>query len=279
MRLRQAWVVWGLVIACAGSIVQAQAARLTDGTAVHVRLTADLLSSQAAVGARVDLEVSQPVMLHGAVAIPAGTTAWGGVQEVKKGKVLRFDIEGLRLPNLEVVKLRCSTLKTAKVVKDELKVETQVNGDLGAPKGSEFTAYLDQDVNVELTEAPATPAPVATPAPAPAPTPAPKPVAVPATPAPAPQTVPAPAAAPVTPAAPAAQPGEYITVEFFSDPLGADILIDDEFHGSTPSILKIVPGSHRVEFRLMGYKARSQPLNLPPGSPLRTVRMPLEKQP
>lgn len=299
MRLRQAWVVWGLVIACAGSIVQGQAARLTDGTAVHVRLTADLLSSQAAVGARVDLEVSQPVMLHGAVAIPAGTTAWGGVQEVKKGKVLRFDIEGLRLPNLEVVKLRCSTLKTAKVVKDELKVETQVNGDLGAPKGSEFTAYLDQDVNVELTEAPATPAPVAAPAPAPAPTPAPepqpapapaavvpptpapapKPAAVPATPAPAPQTVPAPAAAPVTPAAPAAQPGEYITVEFFSDPLGADILIDDEFHGSTPSILKIVPGSHRVEFRLMGYKARSQPLNLPPGSPLRTVRMPLEKQP
>jgi hypothetical protein len=215
---------------------------------------------------------------------------------VKKGKVLRFDIEGMRLPNLEVVKLRCSTLKTTKVGKDELKVETQVNGDLGAPKGSEFTAYLDQDVNVELTEAPATPAPVAAPAPAPAPTPAPepqpalapaavvpptpapapKPAAVPATPAPVPQTVPAPAAAPVTPAA---QPGEYITVEFFSDPLGADILIDDEFHGSTPSILKIVPGSHRVEFRLMGYKARSQPLNLSPGSPLRTVRMPLEKQP
>ena len=50
MRLRQAWVVWGLVIACAGSIVQARAARLNDGTAIHVRLTADLLSSQAAVG-------------------------------------------------------------------------------------------------------------------------------------------------------------------------------------------------------------------------------------
>jgi hypothetical protein len=76
-----------------------------------------------------------------------------------------------------------------------------------------------------------------------------------------------------------AQPAEYITVECFSDPLGADIVIDDEFHGSTPSILKLLPGDHRIEYRLMGYKAQSQPLNLKAGTGLRTVRMTLEKQP
>jgi hypothetical protein len=56
-------------------------------------------------------------------------------------------------------------------------------------------------------------------------------------------------------------------------------MIDDEFHGSTPSILKLLPGNYRIEFRLMGYKAHSQPLNLTPGTGLRTVRMDLEKQP
>jgi len=68
-----------------------------------------------------------------------------------------------------------------------------------------------------------------------------------------------------------------VTVECFSDPLGADILIDDDFHGSTPSILKLAPGNHQIEFRLMGYKPHSQPLNLTPGTGLRTVRMTLEK--
>jgi hypothetical protein len=82
----------------------------------------------------------------------------------------------------------------------------------------------------------------------------------------------------VTHAPPPAQPGEYITVECFSDPLGADILIDDEYHGSTPSILKLQPGKHQIEYRLMGYKAHVESLDLTPGR-LRTVRVTLEKQP
>lgn len=44
MRIWQAGVAWGLVVACAGSMVHAQAARLADGTAVRVRLTANLLT-------------------------------------------------------------------------------------------------------------------------------------------------------------------------------------------------------------------------------------------
>jgi hypothetical protein len=286
-------------------MAQAQTARLADGTAIRVRLTADLLSAQAAVGSRVDMEVAQPVMLQGGVAIPTGAVVWGAIQDVKKGKSLHFDVEGMRLPNLQTVKLRCSAHKTGNAAKDEIKVETQVGGDLGAAKGSEFTAYLDQDVDVEVAAAPAQPAPVqpapaVTPAPAPQPaTPAPTPVSTPAPAAVAPPTpqaetppaTPAPvaappvASAPAAPAAPpaaqpapAAQPKEYITVECFSDPTGADIMIDDEFHGSTPSILKLLPGNHQIEFRLMGYKAHSQPLNLTPGTGLRTVRMTLEKQ-
>jgi len=307
MRIRQGWWGWGWVVVCTCSV--AQAAHLADGTAVRVRLTSDLMSSQAVVGARVDLEIAQPVMAEGAVVIPQGSVVWGAVQDVKKGKILHFDVEGVRLPNQEVVKLRVSPHKTTNAAKDMIKVETQVGGDLGAAKGSEFTAYLDQDVDVEAVGAPPAPAPPApavpsqpvTPAPAPVVAPAPAAPAQPVAPTPAPVATPTPAPiaapppqpeappaprAPVSPApevpappAPAVQPGEYITVECFSDPLGADIMIDDEFHGSTPSILKLPPGNHHIEYRLMGYKAQSQPLDLKFGTGLRTVRMTLEKQP
>jgi hypothetical protein len=269
---------------------------------VRVRLTADVTSSQASVGARVDLEVAQPVTLEGVVVIPEGAVAWGAVQDAKKGKSLRFDVEGVRLPSQQIIKLRCSTHKTNNAARDEIKVETQVGGDLGAAKGSEYTAYLDQDLSVEVPGAPTAPAPPApaaapaTPTPAPAePAPAtvaaPTPQAVRPSPPPAPATVAVPTPQPAKPApppvytapvahpAPAVQSGEYIRVECYSDPLGADIIIDDEFHGSTPSILKLVPGNHQIEFRLMGYKGHSQTLNLTPGSSLTTVRMTLEKQP
>lgn len=305
LRYKLAMVAWSLTILVGAGVGQTCAAQLADGTAVHVRLTADLLSARAAVGNRVDMEVSQPVTLQGVVAIPLGATVWGAVQSVKSGKLLHFDIEGLRLAHLETVKLRCSQQKTTRAAKDEIKIETQVGGDLGAAKGSEFIAYLDQDVNLDITRLPAAPAnpePAVAPAPALRPVPVASPPAPPSppaspsraavsTPAPVAAAPPAPAPpapdnpphAPSTPAlavhpAPPAQPGEYVTIQCFSDPLGADILIDDDFHGSTPSILKLPPGNHRIEYRLMGYKAVSQPLNLTPGMPVQTVQLPLVKQ-
>src|SRR5208283_6161422 len=163
MKIRQ-MVVWGLVVACASGMVQAQAARLAEGSVVHVRLTSDLLSAQATVGARVDLEISAPVTLQGVVVIPPGSVVWGAVQDVKKGKSLHFDVEGVRLPNQQIVKLRVSPHKTTNAGKDEIKVETEVGGDVGAAKGSDFTVYLDQDVNVDVPGAPSTPTPMVAPA-------------------------------------------------------------------------------------------------------------------
>jgi len=302
MRIKQGLLAWGLVVACACSMAQAQMTHLADGTSVRVRLTSDLTSSQAVIGARVDMEIAEPVTSQGVVVIPAGAVVWGAVQDAKKGRSLRFDVEGVRLPNQEIVKLRVSPHKTTSAGKDMIKVETQVNGDLGAAKGTEYIAYLDQDLEVAgAPAAPVQPAPVAAPetkpqpaTPAPAPTVAPEAVA-PAPPAPKPETPPppptsvtaqpavsapaAPVAAPAPRPAPAAQPGEYITVECFSDPLGADIMIDEEFHGSTPSILKLPPGNHQIEYRLMNYKAQSKTLNLKPGDTLTTVRMTLAPQP
>jgi hypothetical protein len=274
MKVRQVVVALALVLVCGGGLVQAESVRLADGTPVRVRLKADLLSAQATEGSRVDFEVAQPVMQHGAVVIPEGSVAWGAVQLAKKGKVLRFDIERLRLPSLKDVKLRCSPQKTTNVGKNEIKIESHVGSDLGVPKGSVFAAYLDQDVTVEVAGAPAAPV-----APSPPVTVAPAVPAAAVPPAVSPPPV-AQSVSPVVPAPPAAgaQPGEYVTVECFSDPLGADILIDGEFHGNTPSILKILPGKREFEYQLFGYQAHTETLALTPGSGIRTLRVTLEKK-
>lgn len=286
---------------CAGSVVEARAAKLPEGTAVRVRLTANVVSSQATVGGRVDLEISQPVTLQGTVAIPVGAAAWGAVQVVKKGKSVYFDIEGVRLPNQQIVRLRCSAHKTNLAAKDQIKAEAPVAGDAGAPKGTEFTAYLDQDLDVPSAPAPVppvvTPAPAAsiasapkpntppaapatvptavvTPASAPKPAVTPAPVATaPTPPAPQPQTAPKPAPAPPVPS------GEYVRVNFVSDPDYAEIYIDEEYHGNTPAILKLPPGKHQVEFRIMGYKPQTQTLDLTSGGGFRDVRMTLTNLP
>jgi hypothetical protein len=291
MKARQVVVASALVLMCRCGLVQAESVRLADGTAVHVRLKADLLSAQAAQGNRVDFEVVKPVTQDGTVVIPEGSVAWGAVQLAKAGKALRFDIEGLWLPSLKDVKLRCSPQKTANVGKDEIKVESHVGSDLGVPKGSEFVAYLDQEVTVEVAGAPA-----ATVALAPTVSVAPTEPAAPAHPvvtraaepaaaaqpavSPAPVVQPQTSAASAAPASPvpASQPEEYVTVECFSDPLGADILIDGEFHGNTPSIMKILSGRHEIEYQLIGYKAHTETLTLTPGSGIRTLRVTLEKK-
>ena len=244
MKIRQTVVLWGLIAVLAPSMVHAQASTLADGTVVHVRLTADLLSSWAVVGSRVELEIAQPVILEGVVVIPTGSPAWGSVRAVKKGKILHFDIEAMRLPNREIVLLRCSPQRTTQAKKDEIKVEIWVGRELGAPKGIEFTAYLDQDVNVDVAGEPVAPA-------------QPTPVAHPA---------------------PATRPGQYNAVVCFSAPAGADIFIDDGLRGSTPLSLDLLPGNYQIEFRLKGYKSQSQPLVLTPGTGMRTVVITLEKQ-
>lgn len=306
----QGWIAGAtLSFLCLSSLLYAQRVEIPEGTPVQVRLKADLLGSQVEEASRVDFVVAQPVVIHGLVAIPVGTVAWGAVQSVKKDKVIKFDIEGARLPDLTVIKLRSIPEKSKKAGKNQLKVDSKLGDEVGARKGREFLAYVDEDVTVQAAGAaptpaarPATPAPAAAEA-APAvtaptvaapalPTAAPVPTARPVTPAPAPAeaapaaTAPAVAApAPQTPVPPTAAPApapvvtrEAIELDCFSDPSGADILLDGDFRGTTPSILKIPPGKHHLEYQLSGYKSYSDDLDLKPGTGSRMIRQPLQKK-
>jgi hypothetical protein len=269
-----------------------QRVRLPDGTPVHVRLKADLTSDQVEVGTRVDFEVARPVIIQGMTVIPEGAVSWGAVQSFKNGKFIRFDVEGVRLPDLTDIKLRTVAGRAKNPGQDEIKVDASFKGGVGAPKGAEYTAYVNEDREVAVAEQPSIPAVAPTPTPAETTPPTPAQVVAPtpstATPA---ETYPKPAMAPAvtTPAPSATSPAtspspsatplanvERVRVECFSDPSGADIMIDGDFYGNTPSILKVPVGKHALEIQLSGYKTTSMPLILDPGTPIRTIRASLE---
>ena len=321
---KRAWFL-SLITMIFACVARAASVHVPDGTPVPLRLKAELSSSRAEIGQRVDFTVAHAVNVGGVVAIPEGCVAWGAVQSVKRDKEIKFDIVGLRLPNLREVKLRSVRQKTSNPGKDQIKLETRLDDTVGATVGTEFTAYVDEDAEVEgmgaaaalppalsvatrpaevkpaaqapvqAVAAPVASAPAATsPQPAPghqAPTPTGTPAARPSAPSSAAVTAvqktqlpaPTPNITPTTQtAAPAPQDtGETVdrvTVECFSDPSGADIVLDDEYYGNTPSILKLLPVAHRLELEMPGYKTYSQTLDLTQGGAFRTVRGSLEKK-
>jgi hypothetical protein len=267
-----------------------QKVRLPDGTSVYVRLKVDLASEIVEQGARVDFEAARPVVIQGMTVIPEGAVAWGAVQTVKKGKSIKFDIQGVQLPDGTNVKLRTGRDKTKN---SPIKADSDFKRGIGAPKGSEYTAYVDEDREVAVSGQESNPALAAAPPPAPAQPVAPsastETPAVTSTTPPAQLAVSTPAAA--TPTSPATSPAvsptqsgaptanvERITVMCFSDPSGADIRIDGDFFGNTPSILKVPVGKHALEMELSGYKTFAMPLLLRSGEPTHTVRAPLEQK-
>jgi hypothetical protein len=284
----------GTVLVCMlipSGLAFGQRVRLPDGTPVRVRLTADLASDRVEEAARVDFEVARPVIIQGIAVIPEGAVAWGAVQSVKKGKFIKFDIESVRLPDLTEVKLRAVRDKSKNA---EIKVDSDFKDGVGAPKGTEYTAYVNEEQEVAVAAQPSIPAlaPTSTAAATTLPTPAQVVAPTPSSVAPA-VTSPTPVAPPAaaTPAAsatsPAIAPGqsaaplanvERVRVQCFSDPSAADIWIDGDFYGNTPSILKIPVGKHALEIQLSGYKTYSIPLILEPGTGIRTIRASLEQK-
>jgi hypothetical protein len=72
----------------------------------------------------------------------------------------------------------------------------------------------------------------------------------------------------VTPLAPAAPATDNGSIEIVSDQPGADIYIDGQFVGQTPSTLHLPSGSHRIEVRSSGSATWARDLNVLKGSQL-----------
>jgi hypothetical protein len=63
------------------------------------------------------------------------------------------------------------------------------------------------------------------------------------------------------------QPAEKGTLRLTSSPAGAEIYLDNQFRGSTPStVSEVGPGNHTLEFRSKGYKSWKATITVPSGS-------------
>lgn len=91
------------------------------------------------------------------------------------------------------------------------------------------------------------------------------------------------AAAPETGAAPVpsssatpANPVAFASVQLSSDPTGAEITIDGNYEGNTPSLIKLGPGKHSITMTMLGYAPWTRSIQTAAGES-RTVDATLDK--
>src|SRR5580704_10983254 len=237
---------------------------LEDGTAVTLRLGRSLSSADAHAGDRVDFEVAEEVSVNRIVVIPKDSPASGTVVEAHKkrrmGRAGKLDvtIDSVELVDGEKVTLRAvkesqggshtglmagGMVATSLIVWPAAPVFLLMHGkDVTMPRGTEVTAYVSGDV--KLDPAKFQPAPFVPPAP-------PVPTTQPAPPS-SPDATPNPGPTDTTPVSP--DQGATAELEVSSTPDGADIEIDGNFVGSTPSTVGVVAGPHQLSVKKAGFK-------------------------
>jgi len=236
---------------------------LQDGTAVTLRLGRSLSSADAHAGDRVDFEVAEEVSVNRIVVIPKDSLASGTVITAHKkrrmGRAGKLDvsIDGVQLADGERVTLRAvkesqggshtgimagGMVATSLIVWPVAPVFLLMHGkDVTIPKGTEVSAYISGDVKLDLAKF--QPAPLV---PASPPVPATQQVS------PASRTAiptPGPTDAPASP-----DQGAVAELEVCSTPDGADIEIDGNFVGSTPSTMGVAAGPHQLSVKKTGFK-------------------------
>ena len=237
---------------------------LHDGTVVTLRLGRSLSSADAHAGDRVDFEVAEEVSVNRIVVIPKDSPASGTVIEAHKkrrmGRAGKLDvtIDSVQLVDGEKATLRAvkesqggshtgimagGMVATSLIVWPAAPVFLLMHGkDVTIPKGTEVTAYISGDVKLDLAKFEPPPLVPASP-----PVPATQQVS-PAPPAAIPNAGPS-DAPPVSP-----DQGTAAELEVSSTPDGADIEIDGNFVGSTPSTMGVAAGPHQLSVKKAGFK-------------------------
>jgi hypothetical protein len=236
---------------------------LGDGTAVTLRLGRSLSSADAHAGDRVDFEVAEEVSVNRIVVIPKNSPASGTVITAHKkrrmGRAGKLDvsIESVQLADGEKTTLRAvkesqggshtgimagGMVATSLIVWPAAPVFLLMHGkDVTIPKGTEVTAYISGDVKLDPEKfQPAPLVPAAPPVSATQQVPTESPVASPN------------GGRTDAPAVSADQVAAELEVS--STPDGADIEIDGNFVGSTPSTVGAAAGPHQLSVKKAGFK-------------------------
>jgi hypothetical protein len=236
---------------------------LEDGTAVTLRLGRSLSSADAHAGDRVDFEVAEEVSVNRIVVIPKDSPASGTVIEAHKkrrmGRAGKLDvtIDSVQLVDGEKATLRAvkesqggshtgimagGMVATSLIVWPAAPVFLLMHGkDVTIPKGTEVTAYISGDVKLDPAKfQPAPLVPAAT-----------SDSVTQQVPSASPSATPNAGPTGTTPVSP--DQGAAAELEVSSTPDGADIEIDGNFVGSTPSTLGVAAGPHQISVRKAGF--------------------------
>jgi hypothetical protein len=128
---------------------------LRNGTAIHLRLGKTISSATAHVGEVVDLQVLEEVIVDGLSVIPQGAAAIGLVTdaEPKKrlghGGKLAFSINFVRLRDNEKAAVRSFQESTGSNNSAGAILPLSSGKDVVFTQGTEFTAYIDGDMQLK----------------------------------------------------------------------------------------------------------------------------------
>lgn len=225
---------------------------LLDGTPVKLRISQTISSADAKVGQEVPFEVVEEVDVDGVPVIAKGATAIGTVTEAQSkrsmGRAGKLDI------SISYVRLRDEEKAALRAVKDAKGgghvgamtgaiVATSIvffpaaplflfihGKDISIPQGTEITAFVQGDMRLEMAK------------------------------------FSPPAKSPETSAAAVSASPAMGSIAINSTPVGADIEIDGNFVGNTPSTVSVAPGSHQIVVKKKGFAEWSRTLNVTGGT-------------
>jgi len=229
--------------------VPARPNTLLDGTPIKLRIGRNVSSADAKVGENVDFEVLDEVQVMGVVVIAKGATASATVTEAqpkrrmgREGK-LEMTLDYVRLVDNEkaaltataggkggsnVGKMTGAIVATAIFTLGGSALFLFMHGkDITIPKGAQTTAYINGDMPLDITKF---------------------------------------GVGAATQAMAATAPASPASLVIESNPPGADIEVDGNFVGSTPSTVNVAAGSHNIVVKKKGFADWTRTLNVTGGS-------------
>jgi PEGA domain len=232
--------------------VPAKPNTLLDGTPVKLRIGRNVSSADAKVGEHVDFEVLEDVQVMGTVVIAKGANASATVTEAqpkrrmgREGK-LDMTLDYVRLADNEkaaltataggkggsnVGKMTGAIVATAVFTLGGSALFLLMHGkDITIPKGAETTAYINGDMQLDMSKFGV-----------------------------------APTAQTSAQASPTTSPVQA-SLSIDSAPTGADIEIDGAFVGNTPSTIVVTLGSHQIAIKKKGFADWTKTLNVSGGT-------------
>jgi len=238
----------------ASNFTSAKGFVLEDATPITMRINRTISSGDAKVGDTVDFEVLQDISVNGTLVIAKGGLAFATVTEAQSkrrmGRAGKLDI------NIDYVKLLDgdkAALRAVKQVQGGSHVVGMTAGivatsliffpaapfflfmhgkDITIPKGTEITAYVSGDMKLDFAKF----------------------------------QPPSPAAQPVLGGSSRDQNPNFAKLQIESTPPGADIEVDGNFVGNTPSDVQVSEGDHTVVVKKSGFKDWKRKLKSSAGS-------------